>query len=356
MLQCKEGFYVLRQTSNATSEDGSVIPTEAFKSYEPFSTPGVALPLPGSSGPPGSTVGVSIIGAPGGPGTSPLLNCLPCHASCKVCIDGSPCNQSVTYNLVLRSSLLGFESFCATICILLSIVIFRLRKDKDIAASRWIMLEMILLGALSLYLTIIVRYFEPTPSNCLVEPWLREVGFGFFYGSIIIKLYRILAEFQTRKAHRVCVRDKDLLKYLASIIMVIVGYLAAWTALILDAIDGFNNISGKVASTAILYEGSTSEGLHFLACKELSWNYVTETGNKGLLCILFTLPAVVIPGCYFIDSLSLSSSFSLCVYCSRSQVKFCSYCPVCILPTAFEMLEVKFTKKSGPSVGLFIWN
>lgn len=240
-----------------------MISTDALKSFiEPYPTP---LSSSGSS-----------------------LNCAQCHSSCKICVDSSPCR--VTNDIILRSSLLGFESFCATICILLSIVIFRLRKDKDIAASRWIMLQMILLGALLLYLTVIVRYFEPTPSNCLVEPWLREVGFGLFYGSIIIKLYRILAEFQTRKAHRVCVRDKDLLKYLASIIMVIVGYLAAWTALILDAIDGFNNISGKVASTAILYEGSTSEGLNFLACKELSWNYVTETGNKGLQCILFTFP------------------------------------------------------------------
>ena len=46
----------------------------------------------------------------------------------------------------------------------------------------------------------------------------------------MIKLYRIYAEFQTRKAHRVCVRDKDLLKYLCSIILVIIGYMSAWSA------------------------------------------------------------------------------------------------------------------------------
>lgn len=249
--ECKEGFYVLRQSSNASSEDGSVIATDGYNE------------LP--------------VGLSGNSVSTAAPNCAPCHLTCKSCEDDAPCRAP--YDLALRSSFLGFQSFCATICILLSIVIFRLRKDKDIASSRWIMLQMILLGALLLYLTIILRYFEATPTNCLIEPWLREVGFGLFYGSVIIKLYRILAEFQTRKAHRVCVRDKDLLKYLASIIMVIVGYLAAWTALILDAIDGFNNISGKVASTAILYEGTTTDGLHFLACKELSWNYVTETGT-----------------------------------------------------------------------------
>lgn len=87
----------------------------------------------------------------------------------------------------LRSIALGFQTFCATICILLAITVFRIRRDKvgpeescaqvlvqvllhgcfidfcsaldsttrqAIAASRWIMLEMMLLGALLLYLTV----------------------------------------------------------------------------------------------------------------------------------------------------------------------------------------------------------
>ena len=132
---------------------------------------------------------------------------------------------------------------------------------------------------------IILRYFGSTPMICLIEPWLRELGFGFFYGSVIIKLYRILAEFQTRKAHRVCVRDKDLLKYLAAIIFVIVGYLSAWTALLLDhnTVDGFGRdrqVSGKqVVSSNIITEAFTSDGLKFHVCRELSWYYVTEIGQ-----------------------------------------------------------------------------
>lgn len=117
-------------------------------------------------------------------------------------------------------------------------------------------------------------------------PWFRELGFGFCYGAIIIKLYRIYAEFQTRKAHRVCVRDKDLLKYLSGVILVVIGYMAAWSALVLDSIDGIGNISGQVAATSILQEGKTFDGLKYLVCKELSWDYVTETGNKLLVNFL----------------------------------------------------------------------
>ncbi|RWS15613.1 sweet-taste receptor-like protein [Dinothrombium tinctorium] len=147
------------------------------------------------------------------------------------------------------------------------------------------MLEMILFGAFLLYITVIIRYFEPTPITCFIEPWFRELGFGFCFGAIVIKVYRIYAEFQTRKAHRVCVRDKDLLKYLGGIILVVIGYMASWSALVLDSINGITNISGERATTNILEEGKTSDGLRYTTCKELSWDYVTESGE---LCFLVT--------------------------------------------------------------------
>lgn len=133
--------------------------------------------------------------------------------------------------------------------------------------------------SISLSYQVIVQYFEPKPLNCFLVPWFREVGFGFVYGSIIIKLYRIYAEFQTRKAHRVCVRDKDLLKYLCAIILVITGYMAAWSALILETIDGFANLVNESTEVYIIQIGRTMDNLKFVICKQLSWDYVTELGE-----------------------------------------------------------------------------
>ncbi len=45
---------------------------------------------------------------------------------------------------------------------------------------------------------------------------------------------RVLLCFQSRKAHRVHVRDKDLFKYLGCFIVIVVGYMVAWTAVSLD--------------------------------------------------------------------------------------------------------------------------
>lgn len=59
-----------------------------------------------------------------------------------------------------------------------------------------------------------------------------DTSFHFPY----IFLSRLLADFQSRKAHRVHVRDKDLLKYLLCIVVVVTGYMAAWTAVNIDQV------------------------------------------------------------------------------------------------------------------------
>jgi hypothetical protein len=39
-------------------------------------------------------------------------------------------------------------------------------------------------------LQVIVRFFDPSVEQCLLEPWFRELGFVICYGAIILKLYR----------------------------------------------------------------------------------------------------------------------------------------------------------------------
>lgn len=71
-----------------------------------------------------------------------------------------------------------------------------------------------MLSSFHIQFQIIVRFFEPSVLQCLLEPWVREMGFIICYGAIILKLYRHLIDFRTRKAHRWIVKDTDLLKYL----------------------------------------------------------------------------------------------------------------------------------------------
>lgn len=97
-----------------------------------------------------------------------------------------------------------------------------------------------------------MRYFQPTSLTCLLEPWLRELGFSIFFSSILIKLYRILTEFQTRKAHRVCLRDKDQVIYLLAVVFIVIGYMSAWTALMVDGFFVSRSISGNLQFAGVV--------------------------------------------------------------------------------------------------------
>lgn len=200
--------------------------------------------------------------------------CLPCPRGCENCVDDTRCMAE--YNVLLRGIPLGIQSFCITVTIVIGIVVLRLRKSKVMVASMWILLEMVLIGAVLLYATIIIQYFEPTTTICIMIPWFREMGFAVVYGSLVLKVYRLLSEFQSRKAHRVHVRDKDLLKYLCCVIIVVLGYMSAWTTVTYDHID-----NGEV----ILEYGFTKDKLKYVVCKSGWWEYVVEIAE--LLFLLF---------------------------------------------------------------------
>ncbi|XP_059140355.1 probable G-protein coupled receptor 158, partial [Physella acuta] len=205
-----------------------------------------------------------------------LYNCLPMLAtgssSPPLSVDSE---QIVAFDFLVRGIPLGIQSFCMTVSLVIGIVIVCFRKTKVMRSSIWVLLEMFLLGAILLYATVVIQYFEPTTTTCLLLPWFREMGFAVVYGVLVLKIYRILAEFQSRKAHRVHVRDKDLLKYLAVILTIVIAYMSAWTAVNMDHLDH---------NSTILEELSTPEGLKYTLCRAMWWDYVIEAGEFIFLC------------------------------------------------------------------------
>ncbi|XP_021920133.1 probable G-protein coupled receptor 158 isoform X3 [Zootermopsis nevadensis] len=269
------------------------------------------------------------------PGDNTLYKCVPCPEGCDVCGRDSPCMARHDY--LLRTVVLGVQILCMCVTVVLAIVVFTQRKCKTIASGMWTILETILLGIFILYSTVVVRFFDPSVEQCLLEPWCRELGFVICYGAIILKLYRILIEFRTRKAHRWVVRDKDLLKYLLGMVLVVFGYMAAWTA---------TNLNFIQENYDVITIGTTYEGLQFLACKALWWDYVTETGEililvfgihlsyacrnattqfqeRRFLCLAIVVEATVSGAFYvlrIVYSRSLHPDYSFLAYFTRSQL------------------------------------
>lgn len=120
---------------------------------------------------------------------------------------------------------------------------------------------------------VVLHFFPASTIRCLLEPWFREVGFIICYGAVILKLYRHLVDFRTRKAHRWVLRDVDLLKYLGTMIFAVVCYMSAFTASSFDLIIN--------ADLEGLQETNTN------TCHPLTWEYVTQTSE--ILILVFGL-------------------------------------------------------------------
>lgn len=86
----------------------------------------------------------------------------------------------------------------------------------------------------------------------------------------------MLAEFQSRKAHCVQVKEKDMLRILSFLIISITGYLLGWTLVNIDHAN--ENISlGKY----LLGNGHVlNENVFFQTCRPRSWDYLAQFGRN----------------------------------------------------------------------------
>ncbi|KAH8403152.1 hypothetical protein KR222_006136 [Zaprionus bogoriensis] len=202
-------------------------------------------------------------------------SCVPCPRGCSNCDLHGDCltfqeEEALNIDACLRLLVAIVLAACILCCVVLSVIVFRQRKCKAIASGMWTVLETILLGIVLLYASVAVHFFPASTERCLLEPWLREIGFITCYGAIILKLYRHLVDFRTRKAHRWVLRDVDLLKYLGTMVFAVVCYMAAFTASSLDLLES--------AQLESLREASTN------TCHPLKWELVTQTSEMLILC------------------------------------------------------------------------
>ncbi|KAH8413524.1 hypothetical protein KR009_011969 [Drosophila setifemur] len=224
-------------------------------------------------------------------------SCIPCPGGCTNCDSNGVCltfeeEEVLNMDACLRLLVAIVLGACILCCVVLSVIVFRQRKCKAIASGMWTVLETILLGIVLLYSSVsslinftlqlqlqkqkmkscqvAVHFFPASTERCLLEPWLRELGFITCYGAIILKLYRHLVDFRTRKAHRWVLRDVDLLKYLGTMVFAVICYMAAFTASSLDLLES--------AQLESLREADTN------TCHPLKWELVTQTSEILILC------------------------------------------------------------------------
>ena len=66
-------------------------------------------------------------------------------------------------------------------------------------------------------------------------------------------------------------RDKDLVKYLSAIVVVVIGYMVAWTAVTYDNLSK----TGTLLETGV----TGPDHLQYVVCQSRWWDYAAETGD-----------------------------------------------------------------------------
>ncbi|XP_072741756.1 probable G-protein coupled receptor 179 [Ciconia boyciana] len=192
------------------------------------------------------------------------LACRPCRQGCVTCEDDRPC--LIQEDRALRAAVLSCQACCMLAVFLSMLVSYHFRQSKRIRASGVVLLETILFGSLLLYFPVFILYFKPSIFRCIVLRWVRMLGFAIVYGTITLKLYRVLKVFLSRTAQRVpYVSSGRVLKMLGLILLLVLWFLAAWTIGMLENID--KNIP-------LVIRTQTARGLHFYICGHDRWDYM----------------------------------------------------------------------------------
>uniref|UniRef100_A0A8D2LVB4 G protein-coupled receptor 158 n=1 Tax=Varanus komodoensis TaxID=61221 RepID=A0A8D2LVB4_VARKO len=200
----------------------------------------------------------------GGEQSEEVYACLPCREGCSDCTDDAPCYaQEDKY---LRLAIISFQTLCMLLDFISMLVVYRFRKAKSIRASGLILLETILFGSLLLYFPVVILYFEPSVFRCVLLRWVRLLGFTTVYGTITLKLHRVLKVFLSRTVQRIpYMTGGRVMKMLAVILLVVVWFLIGWTSAICQNLE--RNIS-------LIGHGQTSDHLIFNMCLVDRWDYM----------------------------------------------------------------------------------
>ncbi|XP_073912582.1 metabotropic glycine receptor [Castor canadensis] len=195
--------------------------------------------------------------------------CLPCREGCPYCADDSPC--FVQEDKYLRLAIISFQALCMLLDFISMLVVYHFRKAKSIRASGLILLETILFGSLLLYFPVVILYFEPSTFRCILLRWVRLLGFATVYGTVTLKLHRVLKVFLSRTAQRIpYMTGGRVMRMLAVILLVVFWFLIGWTSSVCQ------NLERQIS---LIGQGQTSDHLIFNMCLVDRWDYMTAVAE-----------------------------------------------------------------------------
>ncbi|KAG1953817.1 probable G-protein coupled receptor 158 isoform X2 [Pimephales promelas] len=191
-------------------------------------------------------------------------HCLPCQEGCDFCKDNTPC--VARGDGALRMAVLSFQGLCMLVDFISMVLLYHFRRNKSIRASGLILLEAIMFGALLLYFPVVILYFQPSVFRCILLRWVRLLGFATVYGTVTLKLFRVLKVFLSRTAQRIpYMTSWRVLRLLCIILLIVLWFAIAWTAAVCQ---------NPNRHLALITVGFTTDRLQFSMCLLDRWDYM----------------------------------------------------------------------------------
>ncbi|XP_078727264.1 uncharacterized protein LOC144943556 [Lampetra fluviatilis] len=210
-----------------------------------------------------------------GPARGPCLRCGP---SCCATRSG----RCVTPRAArpLRLALLLVQLGAMGLALAAMPLTYSLRERKSIRSSGVVLLEVILFGAFLLYFPVFIVFFEPSAFRCILLRWVRVLGFCIVYGTIALKMCRLLEVFVERVSERPrpgC-PWAGVARRLAALLLPPAWFLAAWT------LAAWENLARELP---LVGRGHTANGGPFLTCLLDGWDLML--GLAELLLTVWSL-------------------------------------------------------------------
>ncbi|XP_072013672.1 probable G-protein coupled receptor CG31760 [Amphiura filiformis] len=191
--------------------------------------------------------------------------CLLCAEGCDECVDKSPC--FLEPNTILRFTLAILQCVFIVALLGLGIFTFIMRNNKVIKAASPGLLYVFLFGAAITYSQVIGDALSNSDITCIIQPWLKYIGFSLAYGALLLKTWRITVVFKVRSAKPIRITDNNLYARMTVLVIVCCVGLAAWTII-------------EPPQNAIVI---TLSGMKYYNCSRTYWTYIGEAGELLLL-------------------------------------------------------------------------
>ena len=99
--------------------------------------------------------------------------------------------------------------------------------------------------------------------------------------------FRVLNEFQTRSAHRIVIRDRDVFVWLLSMILIVAFYLFTWTALNAEYVK--NTANWTMYKEVVLEENN----VYYVTCIIRWWDHCIEACECACCVAVFLMCLLV---------------------------------------------------------------